>query len=54
MDRERRQHQRILPPRSKEQHVNALQARVVAAHGGLERWNAFTTVPATIVTGGAL
>jgi hypothetical protein len=34
--------------------MNDLLARVIAAHGGLERWNAFTTATATIVTGGAL
>jgi len=28
--------------------------RVIEAHGGLERWNQFNTVNATIVTGGAL
>jgi hypothetical protein len=27
---------------------------VIAAHGGLTQWKAFTTVRATIVTGGAL
>jgi hypothetical protein len=34
--------------------MNDLLARVVAAHGGLERWNAFTALTSTIVTGGAL
>jgi hypothetical protein len=29
-------------------------AKIVAAHGGMERWNAFKKVEATIVTGGAL
>jgi hypothetical protein len=33
--------------------MNDLLARVIAAHGGPERWNAFTTLTATIVTGGA-
>jgi len=41
-------------PDHREDYVNELLARVIAAHGGLERWNAFTTVTATIVTGGAL
>jgi hypothetical protein len=30
-----------------------LLERVLAAHGGVERWQAFSTVQATIVTGGA-
>jgi len=30
-----------------------LLKRIVAAHGGLDRWNRFTSVKATIVTGGA-
>jgi hypothetical protein len=34
--------------------MNDLLARAIAAHGGLERWHAFTTLTATIVTGGAL
>jgi hypothetical protein len=34
--------------------MNNLLERVIAAHGGLARWNVFTTVKATIVTGGAL
>jgi len=31
-----------------------LLERVVSAHGGLERWNSFSTVHASIVTGGSL
>jgi hypothetical protein len=34
--------------------MNDLLQQVIAAHGGLARWNALTTVTATIVTGGAL
>ena len=38
-------------PDHREEYLNELLARVIAGHGGLERWNAFTTVTATIVTG---
>jgi hypothetical protein len=38
----------------KETNVNELLARVLAAHGGLDRWNSFQELTATIVTGGAL
>ena len=31
-----------------------LLQRVLEAHGGLDRWNSFETVRATIVTGGHL
>ena len=31
-----------------------LLQRVLQAHGGLDRWNSFETVQATIVTGGQL
>jgi hypothetical protein len=34
--------------------MNDLLARVIAAHGGLERWNTFTKVTATVVAGGGL
>jgi hypothetical protein len=34
--------------------MNELLARVISAHGGLERWNAFSAMSVTIVTGGAL
>jgi hypothetical protein len=34
--------------------MNDLLAQVIAAHGGLERWNAFTALSTTIVTSGAL
>jgi len=30
-----------------------LLARALEAHGGLDRWNAFETVSATVVTGGS-
>jgi hypothetical protein len=33
--------------------VNELLARIVEAHGGLDRWRGFNRVEATIVTGGA-
>ncbi|MFB6783166.1 hypothetical protein ACFCX0_38935 [Streptomyces sp. NPDC056352] len=32
--------------------MNTLLAEVIDAHGGLDRWNALTTVRATIVSGG--
>ena len=32
--------------------MNELLSQVLAAHGGLGRWNRFETVTATIVTGG--
>lgn len=34
--------------------MNDLLAQAVAAHGGLDRWNGFTTMTATTVTGGQL
>ena len=34
--------------------MNDLLARVIAAHGGLERWNTFNKVTATVVAGGGL
>src|SRR5258708_21200304 len=34
--------------------MNDLLARAIAAHGGLERWNTFNKVTATIVAGGGL
>ena len=34
--------------------MNDLLARVIAAHGGLERWNTFNKVTATVVAGGRL
>lgn len=34
--------------------MNDLLKQVIAAHGGLERWNAFQTVSATIISGGDL
>ena len=34
--------------------MNDLLARAIAAHGGLERWNTFTEVTATVVAGGGL
>ncbi len=34
--------------------MNELLERVIKTHGGLARWKAFTTVRASIVTGGAL
>jgi hypothetical protein len=34
--------------------MSDLLTRVIDAHGGLERWRGFSTVEATIVTGGAL
>lgn len=34
--------------------MNGLLAEVLAAHGSLERWDSFSTLSATIVTGGAL
>ncbi len=34
--------------------MNELLAEVIEAHGGLERWNAFEKVEATIVSGGGL
>jgi hypothetical protein len=33
---------------------NELLQQVIEAHGGLDRWNGFSTVQATIVTGGQL
>jgi hypothetical protein len=33
--------------------MNDLLAPAVAAHGGLERWNAFKTIEANMVTTGA-
>jgi hypothetical protein len=38
----------------KERYVNDLLARAVAAHGGLERWNEFSRMTVTIVSGGGL
>lgn len=35
-------------------HNDELLDQVLIAHGGLERWNSFSTVRATIVTGGSL
>ncbi|MET7660876.1 hypothetical protein ABZS99_18540 [Streptomyces sp. NPDC005463] len=32
--------------------MNTLLAEALDAHGGLDRWNALTTVRATIVSGG--
>jgi len=34
--------------------MNDLLARAIAAHGGLERWNTFNKVSATIIAGGGL
>ena len=34
--------------------VTELLAKIIEAHGGLERWNGFSKVEATIVTNGAL
>jgi hypothetical protein len=34
--------------------MNDLLARAIAAHGGLERWNTFNKVAATVVAGGGL
>jgi hypothetical protein len=34
--------------------MNELLARVIDAHGGMERWNAYEEVEATIVSGGGL
>ena len=34
--------------------MNDLLARAIAAHGGLERWNTFNKVTATVVAGGGL
>src|SRR6185436_4006531 len=34
--------------------MNDLLSRVIAAHGGLDRWNQFESVTATIVSGGGL
>jgi hypothetical protein len=34
--------------------MNDLLERVIAAHGGIDRWNRFSTVTATLVTGGGL
>lgn len=34
--------------------MNDLVARVIAAHGGLDRWNSFQKVTATVVAGGGL
>ena len=34
--------------------MNELLSEVLEAHGGLERWRKFTTMSATIVTGGEL
>lgn len=39
---------------SMEEHMTDLLNRIVAAHGGLDRWAQFNTVQTTIVTGGAL
>jgi hypothetical protein len=34
--------------------VREFLQKVLQAHGGLDRWNSFETVQATIVTGGQL
>ncbi len=34
--------------------MNDLLAQVIAAHGGLDRWNTFKKVTATVVAGGGL
>src|SRR5260221_1201023 len=34
--------------------MNDLLARAIAAHGGLERWNTFNKLTATVVAGGGL
>jgi hypothetical protein len=34
--------------------MNELLARILDAHGGMDRWRAFQKVEATIVTGGGL
>ena len=34
--------------------MNALLKQVLQAHGGLDRWNEFTRVTATIIGGGGL
>jgi hypothetical protein len=33
--------------------MNELLARVVDAHGGMDRWNGYEKIEATIVSGGA-
>lgn len=35
-----------------EEHTHDLLAQAIAAHGGLDRWNTFKGVTATVVTGG--
>src|SRR5258708_35836895 len=45
---------RISSTQSQEDHMNDLLARAIAAHGGLERWNTFNKVTATVVAGGGL
>jgi hypothetical protein len=34
--------------------MNDLLAQVIAAHGGIGRWDTFKRVTATVVTGGGL
>src|SRR5260370_32185566 len=44
----------IFSPPSQEEHMNDLLARAIAAHGGLERWNTFNKLTATVLAGGGL
>ncbi len=37
-----------------EEQMNDLLAQVIAAHGGLDRWNTFKKVTATVVAGGGV
>jgi hypothetical protein len=39
---------------NKEEHMHDLLAQAIAAHGGLDRWNTFKRVTATVVAGGGL
>ena len=34
--------------------MNGLLARILDAHGGMDRWNGYNKVEATIVSGGGL
>jgi hypothetical protein len=45
---------RIFSTQSQEEHMNDLLARAIAAHGGLDRWDTFNRVSATIIAGGGL
>src|SRR5258707_12543052 len=44
----------IFSPPSQEEHMNDVRARAIAAHGGLERWNTFNKLTATVLAGGGL